>query len=291
MPAPRDREDGSYFSDGDENLGLQGTELTADWTNAVQEELVNVATVGGVPLDKHDNTQVLKGIQRLIADTRRELELERAGEMFPWPGYGQPAGRVLLCDGSPFPRIGETAKLFEIIGTLYGAGDGTTTANLPDLRGVFIRGLDQGRGLDPDRKLGDLQGDAIRAHDHAGRTAAAGNHDHSGRTANGGGHDHGGKTSGVGDHQHIYSFAEQGGEYPWGVAETAKRGSHGGTDDDDPWPYTSPAGAHDHDIPAAGDHVHGIPADGNHVHDVAIDPTGDRETRPTNLAFPWYIRY
>lgn len=291
MPAPREREDGSYFSDGDENLGIQGTELTADWTNAVQEELVNVATVGDVPLDKHDNTQVLKGIQRLIADMRRELELERAGEIFFWAGYGQPPGRVLLCDGSPFPRDGETARLFEVIGTIYGAGDGATTANLPDGRGVFPRGLDDGRGLDPGRKLGEVQLDAIRSHDHTGETSRAGGHDHGGRVGAAGRHDHGGKTSHVDDHQHISSFGEANMEAPWGIAETNKRGSHGGTDDDDPWPYVSPAGAHEHDIPPDGDHEHPIPVDGDHVHVVTIAATGDRETRGVNLAVRWYIRY
>ncbi|MCW3482122.1 tail fiber protein [Neisseriaceae bacterium JH1-16] len=39
------------------------------------------------------------------------------------------------------------AALFSAIGTTYGAGDGSTTFNLPDLRGEFVRGWDDGRGV------------------------------------------------------------------------------------------------------------------------------------------------
>lgn len=54
------------------------------------------------------------------------------------------------------------AALFAAIGTTYGTGDGRTTFNLPDLRGEFIRGWDDGRGIDSGRALGSAQGDAIR---------------------------------------------------------------------------------------------------------------------------------
>ena len=54
------------------------------------------------------------------------------------------------------------AKLFAAIGTRYGAGDGHSTFNLPDLRGEFMRFWDDGRGVDAGRVLGSWQGDAIR---------------------------------------------------------------------------------------------------------------------------------
>jgi len=53
----------------------------------------------------------------------------------------------LECNGSAISRT-TYAGLFAIIGTTYGAGDGTTTFNIPDLRGEFIRGWDNGRGVD-----------------------------------------------------------------------------------------------------------------------------------------------
>jgi len=49
------------------------------------------------------------------------------------------------------------AALFSAIGTVYGAGDGSTTFNLPDLRGEFIRGADGGRGVDSGRVMGSFQ--------------------------------------------------------------------------------------------------------------------------------------
>jgi phage-related tail fiber protein len=48
-------------------------------------------------------------------------------------------------------------ELFAAIGTTYGTGDGSTTFNLPDLRGEFIRGWDDGRGVDSARVLGSFQ--------------------------------------------------------------------------------------------------------------------------------------
>ena len=55
----------------------------------------------------------------------------------------------LICDGDKLNRT-EYSDLFAVIGTSYGGGDGVTTYNLPDLRGQFVRGVDQGAGRDPD---------------------------------------------------------------------------------------------------------------------------------------------
>lgn len=71
-----------------------------------------------------------------------------------------PAG-WLKADGSAVSRT-QYPALFAAIGTTYGAGDGRSTFNLPDLRGEFIRGWDDGRGIDRGRALGSAQGDAIR---------------------------------------------------------------------------------------------------------------------------------
>ena len=54
------------------------------------------------------------------------------------------------------------ANLFAAVGTRFGAGDGYSTFNLPDLRGEFPRFWDDGRGVDVGRGLGTWQGDAIR---------------------------------------------------------------------------------------------------------------------------------
>ena len=58
------------------------------------------------------------------------------------------------------------ANLFALIGTNYGAGDGRTTFNLPDLRGDFIRSWDDGRTVDNGRVIGSWQADEFRSHSH-----------------------------------------------------------------------------------------------------------------------------
>lgn len=87
-----------------------------------------------------------------------------AGEVAFFARAAAPAG-WLKCDGSAVSRT-TYADLFAVIGTNYGAGNGVTTFNLPDARGEFIRGLDDGRGVDVGRTLGSAQADSIEAHDH-----------------------------------------------------------------------------------------------------------------------------
>jgi len=54
------------------------------------------------------------------------------------------------------------ADLFSAIGTTFGAGDGSTTFELPDLRGEFLRGWDDGRGVDSGRSFGTAQLDQMQ---------------------------------------------------------------------------------------------------------------------------------
>ncbi|EIJ47583.1 hypothetical protein GWL_18240 [Herbaspirillum sp. GW103] len=58
------------------------------------------------------------------------------------------------------------AGLFAKIGTTYGVGDGSTTFALPDLRGEFLRGWDDGRGVDASRVNGSGQLDQFQGHAH-----------------------------------------------------------------------------------------------------------------------------
>lgn len=57
-----------------------------------------------------------------------------------------PAG-FLAANGAAVSRT-TYARLFEALGTTFGVGDGSTTFNLPDVRGNFIRGWDNGAGVD-----------------------------------------------------------------------------------------------------------------------------------------------
>ena len=71
----------------------------------------------------------------------------------------------LVADGSAVSRTTYSA-LFIVIGTTYGSGDGSTTFNLPDLRGQFVRGWDDNRGIDTGRAFGSNQCSAFGSHCH-----------------------------------------------------------------------------------------------------------------------------
>ncbi|WP_244665009.1 phage tail protein [Candidatus Symbiopectobacterium sp. 'North America'] len=75
---------------------------------------------------------------------------EFAGIPLPFPGTVAPAG-FLKCNGQAFNKT-----TYPILAARY------PTGYLPDLRGEFIRGLDDGRGVDSGRVLLSEQGDAIR---------------------------------------------------------------------------------------------------------------------------------
>ncbi len=99
-------------------------------------------------------------------DGKRLLNTDDLAGMIPsgtvlyFAGQSAPAG-WLKANGAAVSRTAYAA-LFAAIGTTYGAGDGRSTFNLPDLRGEFIRGWDDGRGVDTGRVFGSAQGDAIR---------------------------------------------------------------------------------------------------------------------------------
>ena len=97
--------------------------------------------------------------ERYMLDESGQLKkvVINAGVGFCLPYYGEtaPPG-TLACDGSEISR--EAYKeLFAVLGTKAGAGDGSTTFNLPDLRGMFVRGTGGNAA-----ELGVEQGDAIR---------------------------------------------------------------------------------------------------------------------------------
>jgi len=77
------------------------------------------------------------------------------GSIIPFVGGSIHTG-FLKANGAAISRTAY-AVLFAEIGTVYGVGDGTTTFNLPDSRGEFLRGFDDGRGIDAGRALGSFQ--------------------------------------------------------------------------------------------------------------------------------------
>lgn len=102
------------------------------------------------------------------------LETVAPGAILPFARATAPAG-WLKANGAAVSRTTYSA-LFAAIGTIFGAGDGATTFNLPDLRGYFLRAWDDGRGVDAGRVFGSAQGDQNLSHTHA--TDSKGAHTH-----------------------------------------------------------------------------------------------------------------
>lgn len=102
-----------------------------------------------------------------LASAAASTDAARLGDVFSYlpPGaivdfamQAAPAG-WLVCNGAAVSRT-TYAALFAAIGTVWGAGDGVTTFNVPDIRGTVRRTFDAGRGFDPGRVFASLQTDS-----------------------------------------------------------------------------------------------------------------------------------
>lgn len=131
--------------------------------------------------------------------------LSPAGVIKPYAAGALPSG-FLQCDGSAVSRT-TYAILFAVVGTTYGAGNGTTTFNLPDLRGRMPMGDGTGSGLTA-RTVGQLPGG--ETHTLGGTNLPSHTHGVSGNT--GGGSISGTANSGVNlNHTHVQNYVPNGG--------------------------------------------------------------------------------
>lgn len=131
-----------------QNLDVKGT-MTGEGNASFYQ---NVTITGGLTVAGALNVQ------------GANVSATSAGIVTAFAGAVAPTG-YLLCNGQAVSRTAYS-RLFGVIGTSYGAGDGSTTFNVPDLRGEFVRGLDAGRGVDAGRTLGGEQLDAMQGHYH-----------------------------------------------------------------------------------------------------------------------------
>ena len=104
------------------------------------------------------------------------------GHVAAYAGNVVPLG-YLECNGAAVSRT-TYVNLFGVCGILYGAGDGTTTFNLPDLRGYFVRGWDDSAGVDVGRVLGSTQADLVGPITDPGHMHTDAGHTHSDTGAN-----------------------------------------------------------------------------------------------------------
>lgn len=118
------------------------------------------------------------GAWREIASTDYvdAVDAKGVGEVSFYAMNTPPAGKF-KCNGAAVSRT-TYAALFAKLGTAYGTGDGSTTFNLPDMRGYFPRAWDDGRGVDSGRALGSTQASQNLSHGHTGTALSAGAHNH-----------------------------------------------------------------------------------------------------------------
>ena len=88
-----------------------------------------------------------------------------AGSVFCMAVATVPSG-YLECNGAAVSRT-TYSVLFAVIGTAYGTGNGSSTFNLPDLRGEFVRGFDNGKGTDSGRSIATSQSAQNASHNHS----------------------------------------------------------------------------------------------------------------------------
>lgn len=230
---------------------------------------------------------------QLKADWQEALGLDQTGmvcyfaQSTPPPGY-------LKRNGAAVSRT-TYARLFAKIGTTYGAGDGSTTFNLPDGRGVFDRGWDEGRGLDPGRTIGSFQESANLSHAHGvtdpghAHSIADSGHAHG---VSDPGHAHWAWTDAQGYHAHTYSRGHFSGV---GAGLAGPLGNI--TDSYENW-GTEGAGDHGHNVSIAAS-VTGIgiqaATTGIRINAIAtgisLTSHGGAESRPRNCAYLACIKY
>lgn len=232
------------------------------------------------------------------------------GTLLMWPANNPPSG-YLICDGRAVSRS-TYANLFNVIGTIYGAGNGTSTFNLPDFRDYFPRGKSDGRDI------GSKQQDDLKSHTHGATSSSAGEHNHSASTGSSGSHSHSASTGNAGSHTHTRGSMNIVGDFRGGSRTGFSGGSgvfrtdSGGTstrsasstqseskrvtfDASRNWTgSTSSSGSHSHSVSvsSAGAHTHSVSVGnaGAHTHSISVSNTGGSETRPKNIAVNFIIK-
>ncbi|HCP2972159.1 TPA: tail fiber protein [Escherichia coli] len=163
------------FTRGNPQTGTPATDLDDDYFDMLQEELCSVVEASGASLEKARHDQLLTALRALLlsrknpfgdikSDGTVKTALENlglgegsalpVGVPVPWPSATPPTGWI-KCNGAPF-----SAEEYPELAKVYPA------LKLPDLRGEFIRGWDDGRGVDSGRVVLTGQSQSVQQHTH-----------------------------------------------------------------------------------------------------------------------------
>ncbi|EEZ5989769.1 integrase [Escherichia coli] len=163
------------FTRGNPQTGTPATDLDDDYFDMLQEELCSVVEASGASLEKGRHDQLLTALRALLlsrknpfGDIKSDGTVPTAlanlglgegsalpvGVPVPWPSATPPTGWI-KCNGAPF-----SAEEYPELAKVYPA------LKLPDLRGEFIRGWDDGRGVDSGRVVLTGQSQSVQQHTH-----------------------------------------------------------------------------------------------------------------------------
>ena len=265
-----------------------GTIIESVWANTTMSDLADAMT-GSLPRDGSAPMTGPLTLNGAVPSSARHAVSKAYVDQFMAYSSGMPIGSVsafggsvapagwLKCDGSTASRT-TYADLFALVGTTYGAGDGSTTFNLPDLRNEFIRGR-------PDsRPVGDKQTASFASHTHAvsdpTHAHAQPAHSHSVTTV---AHSHG-----VSDPGHAHNFDALSGSNTTNanqyhnMSNNASAGQRGVT--------ASPTGISIATAAPTGSTNSQQPAIAAAATGISLGTAGGTETVPQNMALDYYIK-
>lgn len=262
---------------------LDATRNMAEIYNRMLLEFAAIVQAAGLAIDHANWTQAAQAIQSMTRAGGPAGQVSFFAQSAPPPGW-------LKANGATISRTAY-GDLFAAIGTNYGSGDGATTFKVPDLRGAFLRSLDDFRGIDAYRFLGSAQDSQNLAHLHDVNDLG---HVHS---MYDGGHVHGGSTDAQGAHVHGVPAGVDGGFLFGGNAGINNNGAAQGV------PFgglgfglalsqvatTGVSGSHAHNLAmqAANSNMGMYAA----ATGISLQAQGGNEARPYNIALSTFIKY
>ena len=143
-------------------------DLIRDESNARIEQL-NANLISEIDSTKSELQNSIKTLDTELDNLA--LTLVPTGAMFPFAGTSAPSG-YLFCNGQQVSRT-KYSRLFNVIGTLYGNGNGTDTFNLPDYRNRVLQGSADSTPRSKDAGLPNITGSYLGDNEQGLNTTGA----------------------------------------------------------------------------------------------------------------------